>query len=322
MSCGDTPTRKTSSCSACVVHLLCSLHALPSTHPSLASISPFIPSSRSPFPFRVHAQLYKFESTGGSVAGGVALTIAKGIARRLSSPAGPRPKSRGHGRISSFEGGLSTLPKAMAARLGESVHLDAPVLSIAREGALYRLRYGGSVPREVLVRSVVSTLPTAAIATLLEDVVPKAADALRRVRYAPLAVGVLSYPSEDLVDARTDDDGVLVGFGQLHPRSQGLGTLGILYGSSLFEGRAPRGRNVVLAFIGGTPSPAKVTLPDAELVAMVRKGAERKSRAEEGSGGVEQSAMVLVEGSRGSDQASGVATCGMKTTEMLSKRWK
>lgn len=59
------------------------------------------------------------------------------------------------------------------------------------------------------------------------------------------------------------------GFGQLHPRSQGITTLGTIYSSSVFENRAPKGQHLVLNFIGGATNRGIVDQPHEELVSQV-----------------------------------------------------
>jgi oxygen-dependent protoporphyrinogen oxidase len=54
---------------------------------------------------------------------------------------------------------------------------------------------------------------------------PTAADALSKLYYPPVAAVSISYPKEAIRPERLID-GELKGFGQLHPRSQGLETLG------------------------------------------------------------------------------------------------
>ena len=59
------------------------------------------------------------------------------------------------------------------------------------------------------------------------------------------------------------------GFGQLHPRSQGITTLGTIYSSSVFPNRAPKGQHLVLNFIGGATNRGIVDQPHEDLVAQV-----------------------------------------------------
>ena len=61
------------------------------------------------------------------------------------------------------------------------------------------------------------------------------------------------------------------GFGQLHPRSQGITTLGTIYSSSVFENRAPEGQHLVLNFIGGATNRGILDQSQEDLVSQVRQ---------------------------------------------------
>lgn len=63
------------------------------------------------------------------------------------------------------------------------------------------------------------------------------------------------------------------GFGQLHPRSQGITTLGTIYSSSVFPNRAPKGEHLVLNFIGGATNRGIVQQSQEDLVAQVIEAA-------------------------------------------------
>lgn len=115
--------------------------------------------------------------------------------------------------------------------------------------------------------------------------------------YPPVGSVTLAYPMSALRADRLDADGNLPGFGQLHPRTQGITTLGTIYSSSLFPGRAPavrvlqhakkkcthtlkpytllvnqqQGSVLVLNYIGGATNRGIVDQTQEQLVAQVDK---------------------------------------------------
>ena len=63
----------------------------------------------------------------------------------------------------------------------------------------------------------------------------------------------------------------LNGFGVLIPRGEKRRTLGVVWNTSLFEGRAPDGQMVITSFIGGATDPEIAQKPSEEIAAMVEK---------------------------------------------------
>ncbi|KAG6784966.1 hypothetical protein POTOM_010680 [Populus tomentosa] len=214
-------------------------------------------------------KVWNLEQTGGSIIGGTFKTIQE----RRKNPKPPRdprlPTPKGQ-TVGSFRKGLAMLPDAIATRLGSNVKLSWKLASVIKlDSGGYRLTY--ETPEglvSLLSKSVVFTIPSHIASTLLHPLSATAADALSKFYYPPVAAVSVSYPKE-AIRPECLIDGELKGFGQLHPRSQGVETLGTIYSSSLFPNRAPTGRILLLNYIGGATNPGIVSKAESELVEAV-----------------------------------------------------
>lgn len=148
----------------------------------------------------------------------------------------------------SFRGGMESLPAAMGAALGDRLRLEARVLHLVPAGSGWRLRLpDGTLDAD----TVVITTPAPVAADLLRDAAPRAAAAVERLRYNPLAVVHL--------EAETGLRGL--GFQvALSERERVL--RGVTFNDSLF-GRA----NLYTAYLGGARNPEVDAWDDRRLAA-------------------------------------------------------
>ncbi|KAL5138535.1 Protoporphyrinogen oxidase 1, chloroplastic [Glycine soja] len=214
-------------------------------------------------------KVWKLEKNGGSIIGGTfkAIQERNGASKPPRDPRLPKPKGQ---TVGSFRKGLTMLPDAISARLGNKVKLSWKLSSISKlDSGEYSLTY--ETPEGVVslqCKTVVLTIPSYVASTLLRPLSAVAADALSKFYYPPVAAVSISYPKE-AIRSECLIDGELKGFGQLHPRSQGVETLGTIYSSSLFPNRAPPGRVLLLNYIGGATNTGILSKTDSELVETV-----------------------------------------------------
>lgn len=214
-------------------------------------------------------KVWRLEEIGGSIIGG---TI-KAIQDKGKNPKPPRdprlPAPKGQ-TVASFRKGLAMLPNAIASRLGSKVKLSWKLTSITKaDNQGYVLGY--ETPEglvSVQAKSVIMTIPSYVASDILRPLSIDAADALSKFYYPPVAAVTVSYPKE-AIRKECLIDGELQGFGQLHPRSQGVETLGTIYSSSLFPNRAPAGRVLLLNYIGGSTNTGIVSKTESDLVEAV-----------------------------------------------------
>ncbi|MFZ1975974.1 MAG: protoporphyrinogen oxidase [Candidatus Acidiferrales bacterium] len=170
--------------------------------------------------------------------------------------------------LCSFRHGVATLPGAMAGKLGERLQTGTTVLDIQHDGSSSGAGYSIRALRQgqeqrASVSAVVIATPAYAAGALLASVSTHAAQILCGVPYAPVAVVATNYYRQQVGDP-------LEGFGFLVPRGQKVRTLGTVWNSSLFAGRAREGTVTITSFIGGATDVEIVQHSEEEIARIVQ----------------------------------------------------
>ncbi|MCG3201272.1 MAG: Protoporphyrinogen oxidase [Gammaproteobacteria bacterium] len=165
-------------------------------------------------------------------------------------------------RLCSWHDGVGALPRALAIRLGPCVRTGVTVRTIRGRGPEgFRVdTAGGGV---VDASAVVVATPPHAAAALLERMAPLAAEAAALIEAPPLAVVFLGYRRSQVAHP-------LDGIGCLHARTEGRVLSGVLFSSTMFQGRAPGAEVALTGYVGGARAPELARLPAEDLLAMVR----------------------------------------------------
>lgn len=209
-------------------------------------------SLKSCFP-RIHEVENEYRSL---ILGLIKLQIkAKKAGRKNMPTAGPS------GKLTSFAEGMSSLPLAIANRLGDRIRLSTPVDSVSRDQERYTVYLSNG--EKIETENVILASPAYAQAKILNDMAPEIARELLDIPYPSLSVCCLGYRREKI---KHD----LNGFGFLVPSREKRNILGTLWDASIFPQRAPEGYVLLRTMIGGAHHPELALLPEEKLVALVR----------------------------------------------------
>jgi len=203
-------------------------------------------------------KFWRFEKESGSMIRG-ALKYMKAKRKRLRAEG--KPIRAG---LYSMKGGLGRITKFLECELANSVFTGMPVTSVARNGDQFEVRCGGQTMH---AGTVVLACPPHKSAEVLAAACPEASASLSGVPMVPVALVHWSIP-----ETRLD---LPEGFGFLVPRSENVRLLGTLFPSQLFSGRAPQGAALMASFFGGALDREAATLPESDLVALLRQEHER-----------------------------------------------
>lgn len=214
---------------------------------------------------------------------------------RKADPPAPEWPEFEYGNPGSFREGLATLPNAISKELGvgddQKIRLEHKATKIEKKtnddgSDYYEATF--DTPRgikTVKAKTLVSTMPAHCISDVLEPVMEESKEIFEKIRkdidrigvyYPPVAAVTVAYPKKSFKDVELPNGfgnlQNLPGFGSLNPRTEGVRTLGTLWSSSLFPGRAPKDYNLLLNYIGGSRDVGIADLSEEEIVAEVDKG--------------------------------------------------
>ena len=208
-------------------------------------------------------RLKALEDAHGSLLRGM---IAAARARKTAeAPVGPP--------IFSFVAGMEEIPRALAAGLGGVLHLSRPVRAIRRnvdtssarglEGSDDGWTVIDAAGEEAAFDALVLAAPAHALRSIPIESPGVDLSFAGAVEHAPIAVVTLGFRRADVAHP-------LDGFGMLVPRVERRAVLGVLFSSTMFEGRAPEGHVSLAAFVGGTRHPELAALSEDRLTDLVR----------------------------------------------------
>ncbi|MFC0267801.1 protoporphyrinogen oxidase [Kushneria aurantia] len=225
-------------------------------------VDPFVSGVYAGDPQRLSAQaamprLTALERDYGSLLRG-------GLARFFQSRRQPSElPAEWHGKLVGFPDGMQRL----AARLGEEIseaggeiRCGCEVTAIRRDGEQWWV--DGADGQRWCAPQLVLAVSAPVAAALLKPLDEALAAPLEAIVYPPVNAVALGFRRDDVAHA-------LDGFGVLIPSVEKRLTLGALFSSSIFDGRAPQGHCLINAFIGGRRQPEAAAGSDDEQVAQV-----------------------------------------------------
>lgn len=184
----------------------------------------------------------------------------------LRAFAARRRAGQGPARLLAFRQGMTQLVAALAAALGPRLRTACPVERLVPgdpgTGARWRLEIAGGMSHDA--DHVVFAAPARRVASVVGELDPGLARTLGDIAFSSVAVVALAYREADLPSP-------LDGYGYLVARGEELHTLGVVWESSLFEGRAPEGHVLLRVIMGGARNPAVATWPEADRIAVARE---------------------------------------------------
>jgi oxygen-dependent protoporphyrinogen oxidase len=147
-----------------------------------------------------------------------------------------------------FDDGMEVLPKQLAVKLEGAVRLNTPVNAVLPQAGQWMVN-------GELFSDVILAIPAHGMAAL--DT-PFDLNPFSEIYYPPVASLSLGFGINQFMHR-------LNGFGMLIPKIENRFSLGALFPSSIFSGRAPGGMVLLTVFIGGSQSPDRAFMDEDDM---------------------------------------------------------
>jgi oxygen-dependent protoporphyrinogen oxidase len=189
-------------------------------------------------------------------------SVLRGAKKSRKTP-GTAPAS-----LCSFRQGVARLPNAIAEKLAGRVQTRTSAKSLNRlgpdGGEVFELHTGRPGELATMQASaIVLATPAYVSAQLIAPISEQLGHTLSGIAYAPVAVVASGYYRQQAGEP-------MEGFGFLVPAKEKRQSLGTVWNSSLFPGRAPEGAVTVTSFTGGATNPEIVSEPEDQIAKIIQ----------------------------------------------------
>jgi oxygen-dependent protoporphyrinogen oxidase len=202
-------------------------------------------------------------------------SVLRGMRRRAKQMQAEKASGPRYGLFVTLKSGVQALSDALVRATHGSPLLNTRATKIERDGAKWRVEiepieparsagalHSGTLGNAAMALSadaVIVALPTHAAARLLNGVKPELARELAGVTYANSAVVNFAFDRAQIAHA-------LDGMGFVVPHIEKREIVACSFSSVKFEGRAPAGKVLLRAFMGGALLPQQADYSDAQLI--------------------------------------------------------
>lgn len=184
-------------------------------------------------------------------------SVIRGVFAKMKAARKEGKAKKGLPAMTSFTGGMAMLPQQLADHLGDTIEYGATVQRLTRLPEGWQVHSGRG---DLVCRQLLLALPVNRCLALLGAALPVLPPPISAIPEARILSVLLGF------DQRAQ---IPFGFGYLAPEKEQRFTLGALFSSHMFPGRAPAGGQLLEALVGGRRHPERLQLNDTELIEAV-----------------------------------------------------